>query len=148
MANFTAEVDQWVRETQQRMDAVLRMSIQRTITAMQVPQGKGGNLPVDTGFLRNSLNVTTGSPVPATQSNPYASPNSVNWSTSSVTATISGLHIGTTLYATYAANYALHVEYGANGRAGTAFVRTAAAKWPQIVNQAAAELRQRVLSRT
>lgn len=149
MASFTAEVDEWVRQTQQRMDGVLRESSKRVINEMQTPRGKGGNMPVDTGFLRNSLQVSTSAPIPANQANPYSAPGSApEWGATQVTATISGLEIGTTLYATYGAAYAAPVEYGSRGKAGAAFVRTAAAKWPQIVNQVAAELRTRVSRRS
>lgn len=141
MSNFTAQINDWVGETNERIEAVFKKSTERTIEMMQRPVAKGGNMPVDTGFLRNSLQTSLNSPILAVLENPGIP---VAYDGQGITLTILGAEVGDTIYAVYGANYAGFVEYGANGRPGRAFVRQAAAKWKSTVSQTALELQQRV----
>ena len=50
-----AQLDQWTKKTERRIDAVLKDATQTVISVAQTPKSKGGRLPVDTGNLRNSL---------------------------------------------------------------------------------------------
>lgn len=84
-------------------------------------------MPVDTGFLRNSLAV-------AVNAEPTAATGP------EVAARIAGFELGDTISARWTAHYAVHVEYGARGRPGRAFVRQAAQKWPAFVAANAARL--------
>lgn len=143
--SFSAQVDEWVRQTDERIEAVVKQSAQDVIEIMQTPVGKGGNMPVDTGFLRASLQVSLHQPFPANLPNPGIARD---WNQSETIMAIAGFELGGTLYATYTANYAGYVEYGAQGRPGRAFVRLAAQQWPRIVNQNAVELRRRVQGST
>lgn len=140
-ASFAAQVDAFVAQTQQRIDAVFRESAQRIIGVMQTPVGAGGNMPVDTGFLRASLRVTLDAPIPGDQRNPGSV---VGYDDSGVALSIAGAPLGSTLFATYGANYAVHQEYGTSKMAGRAFVRLAAAQWQQTVSEVSAELKQRI----
>ncbi|WP_290497628.1 hypothetical protein [Hyphomonas sp. UBA4494] len=140
--NFSATVDQWVRETKERMEAVFKESAQRVISDMQEPVGAGGNMPVDTGFLRASLRASVNEPSMSFTFRPDEG-GAYRYEATQVALTIAGADLGDTIYAVYSANYAHHVEYGAQGRAPRAFVRLAAQKWPQIVNQVALEARSR-----
>lgn len=104
--------------------------------------GAGGNLPVDTGFLRASLLAST-SAMPAINSN--ARPvegKTYDWDESQIEAVIQGAGLGQTLYFGYTAAYASHVEYGANGRPPRRFVALAAMNWQQIVNRNAEKVRK------
>lgn len=139
--SFTAQMDDWVKETEERVEAVVKQSAQTVIEKMQTPVGKGGNMPVDTGFLRASLQASIHQPYPANMPNPG---RPKDWNPSEVVMAIAGFEMGTTLFATYTAEYAGHVEYGARGRPGRGFVRLAAQQWPVIVAQTATELRNRV----
>jgi len=139
MAEFSATVDQWVRETKERMDIVLKESVQRLTDEVTKPIPKGGRLPVDTGFLRASFTVTLGSPALTVTSNPGT--GSFAYDSSGVSVAISGFDWGQTLYGIFTANYARHQEYGANGRAGRRFVGLAVQNWQQIVNGVVRDLR-------
>lgn len=135
--NFNAAVDLWVQQTEERMNAIFKSSAQEVIRIMQAPVAEGGNMPVDTGFLRASLQVTVnGAPVPAIRPNP--NPNAPKGSLDNYTATvaslaIAGAEIGDSVVASYSANYAPMIEYGTSKSAPRGFVRLAAAQWQEIV---------------
>ncbi len=61
------------------------------------------------------------------------------YSESAIALVIAGASLGQTIYFGYTANYAAAREYGARGQELDAFVRSAAQKWPQIVNQVSKE---------
>lgn len=52
---FIADVDRWANLSADKMLRVAKQSAQDVVEIAQNPVAKGGNMPVDTGFLRNSL---------------------------------------------------------------------------------------------
>lgn len=50
-----AQMSEWAKQTQERMDAIVAASTERLLEDAQLPVAKGGNMPVDTGTLRGSL---------------------------------------------------------------------------------------------
>jgi hypothetical protein len=143
MKTFTAQVDEWARKSEARMIAVVRDAAQNTVDMMQIPTAKGGNMPVDTGTLRNSIQAGINAP----RISPAVRPsNPLNYDANEIALVIAGLEPGETLYVTYSANYARFVEYGANGRPGRGFVRLATQKWKRTVAASAIEARRRVES--
>lgn len=54
-AKFIADVSRFADKTADQMLRVARQSIQDTVRDAQRTVADGGNMPVDTGFLRNSL---------------------------------------------------------------------------------------------
>lgn len=56
---FIADVSAWADKTKEQMLRVAKQSIQDVVEQAQTPVAQGGDMPVDTGFLRNSLEVTT-----------------------------------------------------------------------------------------
>jgi hypothetical protein len=142
MANtFSAQVGDWVKESKARLLAVAQQSSQAVVNDAQTESGKGGNMPVDTGFLRASLVGQLNQSVNAVTFNTGKA--KASYAGESVTLAIANMDIGDTFHAGWTANYAYYVEYGANGRAGRAFLRTAAARWPEIVAETVRELRAR-----
>lgn len=135
--SFTAQVDEWVLATRQRMIAVFRTSAQYVIEDVR------DRTPVDTGFLRASWTVSLDGPLPMRSPNPGGDGG---FQPQSYSLQIAGADLGDTVYASFVANYAGHVEYGARGRAGVGMVRLAAQAWPQHVNRAVAEAKARVAS--
>ncbi len=143
--SFSASVSDWVRKSEARIEAVFKSSAQDVISEMQEvgpsvanPDSFGtGHMPVDTGFLRASLQA---------EINQLATPvmvfrlpgRSEQYDPSPVALVIAGAALGDKIYATYAAAYAPRMEarYG--------FVRLAAQNWQQIVTRNAALARQRV----
>jgi hypothetical protein len=147
--SYAASVGAWVRKSEARISAVLKMSAQDVISEMQEvgpsvanPDSFGtGHMPVDTGFLRASLQAAINEPAPAIQ---FRSPSatSVAYDASPVALVIAGAKLGQTIYATYGAAYAPQMEarYG--------FVRLAAQNWQEIVSRNAVLARQRVSGST
>lgn len=144
--SFAAQVNDFVRQTRRRMEAVFRESAQRVVTEMQTPVAQGGNMPVDTGFLRASLRITKDAPLPmglgrTDDAKTYA------FNPTAASLVIAGAGIGDTLFASYTANYAGFVHYGREGRPGRQWVTMAAQRWPAIVAQVSAELQGRIEAR-
>lgn len=52
---FIADVEAFANRTKEQMLRVARQSIQDVVRQAQTPVAQGGDMPVDTGFLRNSL---------------------------------------------------------------------------------------------
>lgn len=126
--SFEAQVSAWVAKSQRRIEAVFKQSAQEVFSTAQKPVAQGGNMPVDTGFLRNSLI------------------SGLNGSTSltgpdSYTLAIAQAKLGDSVFGGWTANYARPVEYGARGRQGRRFAGQAAAQWQAIVKRNAAKLR-------
>lgn len=144
--SFSATVDAWTKASERRMEAVFRESTERVISEMQTPVGAGGNMPVDTGFLRASLMASTDTPATMQDASMPADggsyPSPASGITGQVSMVILGAKIGHTIYACYTAAYAAHQEYGSKGRAGRGFVRLAAQRWQAIVEAVVKEAKQ------
>jgi len=139
--SFSAQVDAWVLQTKQRQEAVFKESSQRVIEEMQKPVAAGGNMPVDTGFLRASMLTTLGAPATQIKFNPGS--GVFNYTGTETVLTIARAEVGDAIYAVYTANYASYVEYGTRGRAGRGFVRLAAQRWKSIVAEVVNEAKAR-----
>ncbi|GGF24350.1 hypothetical protein GCM10011321_14660 [Youhaiella tibetensis] len=143
MASFSAQVSAWAAQSEQRITAVFRQSAQGVAREVKKPVAAGGNMRVKTGFLRASLMAST-SQMP--RINPEAKPatgaadNSYS-EDQNVTLVIAGADIGQTIYLGFTASYARPREYE------DGFVRLAAQRWPQIVEECARLIKSRVEAR-
>ena len=153
--SFAAQVNDFVRQTQRRMEAVFRESAQRVVAEMQKPEGAGGHMPVDTNYLRASLQMTKGAPVPLEEKSPKGGAT-VAYTPDAASLVIAGAEIGETLYASYTAAYARRVNYGFEGQdslgrtynqPGKQFVALAAQQWPKIVTDVCSDLKTRIEAR-
>jgi hypothetical protein len=140
--SFSAAVSEWVRKTEARQEAVFRASVQRVVEVMQTPVARGGNLPVDTGFLRASLLAVIGDQMPPARSAPPDG-GAFTFAADQVNLVIASADLTNTITVAYTANYARYVEFGARGRPGRRFVSLAAQQWPRIVNEVAREAQTR-----
>lgn len=113
--------------------------------------GGGGNLPVDTGFLRASLVVKVGEALPALVETPDGDAAS-SWDDGDVSLALKGAEIGDTITAAYTAKYARRIEYGFKGKdklgreysqSGSRFVALAAQQWQRVVSEVVAEVKTR-----
>ncbi len=86
----------------------------------QKPVAAGGNMPIDTGFLRESLQTGLNG------SHGLTGPESYVF-------TIAGSEIGDTILGGWTVEYARHVHYGTRGSNGRMWVSLAAQHWQQIV---------------
>jgi hypothetical protein len=138
MKTFSAQVKDWVDRSEEAKEAIVKDSIQELFDLTLVPVSKGGNMPVDTGFLRNSFSVTQNQPDRRSLGNPGISPPLGDYA-----FIIAGMKMGTSIYGMFVANYARYVHYGTRGRKGRLFVDLAAQKWQSIVSASAKKLKVR-----
>ena len=139
--SFGSFVAAWVEKVEGAAEAVWKESAQEIIGLAQQTIPSGGNLPIDTGFLRASLQVST-TAMPRINPEVTGGEGSVPWSQGDIEIAVAGASYGETLYAGYTAAYALRMEYGFAGvdslgryydQPGYAFVRKAAQNWQSIV---------------
>lgn len=122
-----ADISKWGDKVKRRMKAVVQESTQRVFAEAQTPVAKGGNMPVDTGFLRNSLTMALNGSTSLTGPESYV-------------LSVAGMDLGDIIEGGWTANYARHVEHGSRGRAGRKFMNSAANNWTRIVDQVAKEV--------
>lgn len=131
--SFTTQLDAWVKKTDERIEAVFKQSFQRLVEEAQTPVVKGGNMRVDTGFLRNSGQASISS-LPIGPDKNLGTPQP-EWDNSEVAVTVNRLKLGQTIFFGWTANYAIHRE----NKDG--FVRLASQNWQTIVNQVTKEVK-------
>jgi len=128
MANVT--INQWVAQSQARLEAVWKTAAQDIAREVQTPSAKGGRMRVDTSYLRNSF---------AADINTTPSGNGESsYSAGPISIVINRAKIGDRVVFGWTANYAIYVE------ARFAFLRSAAQNWQQIVDKAAQKVKTRV----
>ncbi len=137
MTTIGAAVTEFVAQTKQRLAAVARQSTQDVIDDAQMPVAKGGRMPVDTGFLRNSGTISY-SGLPTGPSVNDGSPQSGEFDA----ATVLGAWTGQTdIWWGWTAEYALFQETR-NG-----FLRVAVQRWPEFVMTNSRNLEARINAR-
>lgn len=127
MRSFSAQVGDWVAQSERRMSAVHKQSTQDVIEMAQTTVAKGGKMRVDTGFLRAS-GVASLDGLPFGETTPTTG---ITYSASDqdVTLVINQAGLGDTIYFGWLAEYARPRE------ARDGFMRSAAQMWKVIVNR-------------
>lgn len=132
MANnrkFVADVSRFADKTADQMLRVTKQSIQDTVRYAQRTVADGGDMPVDTGFLRNSL-VTE------------ARGAQVGKGADSYTLGLSRLQLGDPFNVAWTAEYAVPRHYMVGvGQGGGLWRDKAAQKWSTFVAQNARRVR-------
>lgn len=136
--SFHAQVRAFADKAKARSLAIFRESAQRVAEEAGRPEAQGGRMPVDTGFLRNSVvGSTTGMPTSASEPVPIA---------------LLQTAAGGSVWIGWTAAYARRMEYGFVGedslgreymQPGKAFLRGAVQNWQQIVNDVTTEVQRR-----
>lgn len=143
MGQFADTVDAWAKETEQRMTAVWRQSIDDLAEVMNRTRANGGRLPHLTGNLMRSLLAST-SAMPST-----GGPDA-KYSGQDVGLVTAGLRLDQTVWLGYQAIYARRLNYGFVGQdslgrnynqAGAHFVEGAITEWPNIVRMAVSKIK-------
>ncbi len=120
---FIADVQAFADKTADQMLRVARQSIQDVVRIAQTPVAQGGNMPVDTGFLRNSL-VTE---VRGSRAGEGAD---------SYVLGLSALQLGDPFQVSWTAEYAIPRHYMVGvGQGGGLWRDNAAQQWSRIVQQ-------------
>ena len=140
MGAFADALNDFAKETPERMTAVYRRSVEMLAEEMTRTKANGGRVPVDTGALYRSL-LASKDDMPKV-SNTIPAGNNVGI----VTATLA---MGQPVWLGYTMAYARRQNSGFVGAdslgrvynvPGNYFVEYAIAKWPQIVAAAAKEV--------
>ena len=132
MARYTfAQLDQWTKKTEKRIDAVLKDATQSVVAVAQQTKAKGGRMPVDTGNLRNSLQSSVAG-------------GAMNEGASSYILVAGNMNGGDVATFTWTAEYAAAVNNGNRGRPGAHFVEGAVDQWPAIVRASIRKAKARV----
>lgn len=128
--SFASEVGDYRKEVMKLILAVFQTSVQ--FMAEDIVKTS----PVDTGFLRNSFNITL-------NSLPSIGDDGVG--VAGISGAIAGLKISDTVYQSFTASYAMRLEYGFEGmdskgrlynQSGRFWVRGAAQSWNSYVQKA------------
>ncbi len=138
--NFAGQVDEWTKETADRLDRVWKASTQELASVAN------NGVPIDTGFARASFRASN-------EAMPLINPSATNKGRAAVsqdfgeiTTTIASAKLGGTIYLGWTAAYINVLEYGHSKQAPQGFARLAAAQWPSLVSQVVAEAKSRAVA--
>ena len=125
---FFRKVHRWLDGCEDAMDYVVREATRKLLSYIQRPIAKGGVMPVDTGFLRNSLisSVQGGITIPGADVYVIATEQ---------------LKVGSVADFTWTARYARYVEYGTSKMGPRRFVGKGIDNWPRFVEEAVVQAR-------
>lgn len=126
---FTADLKRFENLTADMMMRVAKASLQDVIRIAQTPVAQGGKMPVDTGYLRNSLVSSLDGRDVARGPDSYV-------------LAIIQLQMGQPMEFAWMAEYAVHRHYMVDvGQGGGLWRDDAAQQWPQIVAKNARRVR-------
>ena len=120
MSRFTAQIKAFADRAEEKIEAVVKQSAQEVFSIAQTPIAQGGRMPVDTGFLRNSLIAELNGAGVSGGSDAYV-------------MAIAGMDLGDVVFAGWTAKYARFQEYGTSRMAGNFYMLGAAQQWQAIV---------------
>lgn len=120
MSSFIAQIKAFADKSKEKIEAVVKQSAQEVFSIAQTPIAQGGRMPVDTGFLRNSLIAELNGATVAGGADAY-------------TLAIAGMDLGDVVFGGWTADYARFQEYGTSTFAGNFFMLSAAQQWQAIV---------------
>lgn len=110
-STLVADIDRIILNTEARMLAMMRGSIQDAINNAQEVTKRGGKMRIDTGFLRASARAAVGNwPSGPSEKPANAAKNSFSYDGESVTAALAKMQLGDTFYFGWTANYAPYRE--------------------------------------
>ena len=125
--DFSSQIDDWTKQSQQRILAVYKGSVQEFASRAQ------SRIPVDTGFARASLR---GSLEAMPQIDPDFHGNAdqtYNFDFSNIVLLINSAQPGQTIYLGWTASYVQQLEYGHSQQAPNGFIGITELEWPSIV---------------
>lgn len=144
MTSFTASIAAWSEKAKEQMREIALESVQ------DVVEDATRNVPVDHGFLRNSLvsEINGSGQFPATK--PASDTDSGTDNSGAVALSIAGAEIGDALQFAWTAVYARRVNSGFVGKDSLGrsynqkarlFLEGATARWQEFVNANAAKVK-------
>ncbi|WP_416066105.1 hypothetical protein ACK9YZ_07060 [Rhizobium sp. ZK1] len=143
--SFAAQVSEWAKAELEREEAVFHEAARTVANEVRTPVAEGGRMPLKTGNLRRSLMASTADM-------PTIREDKTEFQDSGIELVIAGSQLGETIFLGFQAAYAARMNYGFVGtdalgrtynQTGFGFVDAVAQRWPQIVTQAEAQVRNR-----
>lgn len=147
MGAFSDNLTKWAQETEARMTAVYRLSVELLAEEMSTTRAGGGKVPIQTGNLARSVLASTDGMPKTTETIPAGS---------TVGVVTSMLKLNQPVWLGYQAAYARRVNYGFVGadklgrvynQSGAHFLEYSIAMWPTIVKLAAEHTELQVKAR-
>lgn len=120
MGTFTAQIKAFADRANEKLEAVVKQSAQEVFSIAQTPKAQGGRMPVDTGFLRNSLVAQLNG-------------STVGGGADAYVLAVAGADLGDVIFAGWTAKYARFMEYGTSRTTGNFYMLGAAQQWQAIV---------------
>ena len=134
MGKFGEQVNRYAKKYEGRMRAIARTAVLDTVSMAQRTRGNGGRMPVDTGFLRASIQAAIGTmpsgPTRNDGEEKYSGDTQAAGEPVVVTLLRWNPNTGSPLFVGWTANYA-RKQQAKNG-----FMRGAVEKWDQTVTKA------------
>lgn len=137
----TVSIGEWAKQTQERIEAVHKRSVELLAEEMIRTKANGGRLPVDTGNLARSQ-LASQVAMPKTSEGPFSGSN--------VGAVVATMDVTKPIYIGWQTRYARRQNYGFVGadslgrvynQAGNYFLEGAISQWPQLVAAAVADVK-------
>ena len=134
--DFATQVREVTDKLKARQQAIFRASAARVLERASTPKGQGGRMPVDTGFLRNSVRASTAGVPNAGSEDPALA--------------FARMTVGDTVTVGWTAAYAMRMEHGFVGedklgrtyaQQGNGFLRAEVQNWNAIVREVTDEVR-------
>ena len=137
----TVSIGEWAKQTQERIEAVHKRSVELLAEEMIRTKPNGGRLPVDTGNLARSQ-LASQTAMPKTSEGQFNGSN--------VGAVVATMDVTKPIYIGWQAVYSRRMNYGFVGadrlgrvynQSGNYFLEGAIAQWPQLVAAAVADVK-------
>lgn len=125
--DFGNKLDDWVKQTQERMMAVAKGSTQEFVSRAQ------SRIPVDTGYARASIRGSLESMPRINPASSGVEGQTYTPDLSQIVLLINSAKPGQTIYIGWTANYVQFLEWGHSNQAPNGFVGITALEWDQIV---------------
>lgn len=139
---FGNAVGRWAKQSVDRMERIFKQSTQTLANTMNAV----GNVPIDTGFLRSSIEGSLSEMPRINPAKTNAGKVPSSWSGSDLTLVIASARLGDTIYIGYTAAYAGFLEYGTSRMPPRGFVARATGQWQRIVRATVAQAKARAAS--
>lgn len=127
-------IPDWIRKSKQLTEAVVKDAALELAIEANKSRFKGGKMPIDTGFLTNSIRASIGS-LPSGNNVAPDNYSQLEWDSGNVALTINSLELGDKLFIGWTAEYAPYMENR------FMFARSAAQQWPEIVAKSVAKVK-------
>ncbi|MCF3934345.1 hypothetical protein L1787_13090 [Acuticoccus sp. M5D2P5] len=147
--SFAAQVEDMVTRSKAKLEAVWKQSTQDVVDLIQTTANEGGRMPIDTGYLRASLQASLDDFPMVAREGPSLDQR-YEKNAEEISLVIASADLGGKVMFGFVAAYAMRMEYGFEGtdelgrqyhQSGFGFVRGAVDEWQSIVTKNALKVK-------